>query len=163
MNEVAERCRISMIMFFPFQCLGKLRRDPEEEPKDLNHHQHQRNAQRITRSALTKLLQEVQVRVHTEGCELSLRLFCWDVSMNSIQSQERKIKCSPTKLTCALCVLVAGREAGLEWIFCCVFEFRHWAGGAEQAAAEESGASQLFSKRSPCRRGPEWVSECVAP
>ncbi|XP_030261933.1 kinesin-like protein KIF25 [Sparus aurata] len=42
------------------ECLGKLRRDLEEEPKDLNHHQHQKNAQRITRSALTKLLHEVQ-------------------------------------------------------------------------------------------------------
>lgn len=75
----------------------------------------------------------------------------------------KEIKRSRKQLTCALCVLVAGREAGLEWGFCRVFEFRHWAGGAEQAATEESGTSQLFSERSPCRRGPEWVSECVAP
>ncbi|KAI3363723.1 hypothetical protein L3Q82_001343 [Scortum barcoo] len=42
------------------ECLGKLRRDHEEETKALNHHQHQRNAQKITRSAFAKLLSEVQ-------------------------------------------------------------------------------------------------------
>ncbi|XP_051264617.1 kinesin-like protein KIF25 [Dicentrarchus labrax] len=42
------------------ECLGKLRREQEEETKALNHHQHQRNAQKITRSALAKLLPEVQ-------------------------------------------------------------------------------------------------------
>ncbi|XP_022626146.1 kinesin-like protein KIF25 isoform X1 [Seriola dumerili] len=42
------------------ECLGKLRREREEEIKALNHHQHQRDAQNITRSALTKLLSEVQ-------------------------------------------------------------------------------------------------------
>ncbi len=74
-------CRISMLMISPFQCLGKLRRDHEEETKALNHHQHQRNAQKLTRSALTKLLSEVQVQKH------------WDkrVCLNSIQSRERKV------------------------------------------------------------------------
>ncbi|XP_029318529.1 kinesin-like protein KIF25 isoform X2 [Cottoperca gobio] len=42
------------------ECLGKLRRDHEEETKALKHHLHQRNAQKITRSALVKLLSEVQ-------------------------------------------------------------------------------------------------------
>ncbi|XP_038583196.1 kinesin-like protein KIF25 [Micropterus salmoides] len=42
------------------ECLGKHRRDHEEETKALNHHQLQRNAQRTTRSALAKLLFEVQ-------------------------------------------------------------------------------------------------------
>ncbi|XP_070782499.1 kinesin-like protein KIF25 [Enoplosus armatus] len=41
------------------ECLGKLRRDHDEETKALNH-QHQRNAQKITRSALANLLSEVQ-------------------------------------------------------------------------------------------------------
>ncbi|XP_068433497.1 kinesin-like protein KIF25 [Clinocottus analis] len=41
------------------ECLGKLRRDHEEET--LHHHQHQRDAQKITLSALSKLLAEVQV------------------------------------------------------------------------------------------------------
>ncbi|KAK9531536.1 hypothetical protein VZT92_010955 [Zoarces viviparus] len=40
------------------ECLGKLRRDHEVET--LNYHQHQRNAQKITRSSLCKLLAEVQ-------------------------------------------------------------------------------------------------------
>uniref|UniRef100_UPI0037E8613E kinesin-like protein KIF25 n=1 Tax=Semicossyphus pulcher TaxID=241346 RepID=UPI0037E8613E len=42
------------------ECLGKLRRDPEEETKALTHLQHQRNAQKITRSALAKLLSGLQ-------------------------------------------------------------------------------------------------------
>ncbi|XP_034756096.1 kinesin-like protein KIF25 [Etheostoma cragini] len=42
------------------ECLGKLRRDHEEETKARNHHQHQRNAQKLTRVALAKLLSEVQ-------------------------------------------------------------------------------------------------------
>ncbi|XP_070705908.1 kinesin-like protein KIF25 [Pempheris klunzingeri] len=42
------------------ECLGKIRRNHEEETKALNNHQHQRNAQKITRSALTKLLSDVQ-------------------------------------------------------------------------------------------------------
>ncbi|XP_044025713.1 kinesin-like protein KIF25 isoform X2 [Siniperca chuatsi] len=42
------------------ECLGKLRRDHEEETKALNLRQHQRNAQKITHSALVKLLSEVQ-------------------------------------------------------------------------------------------------------
>ncbi|XP_026174782.1 kinesin-like protein KIF25 [Mastacembelus armatus] len=46
------------------ECLGKLRRDHEEETKTLNHCQHQRNAQKITRSALAKLLSEVQAVKH---------------------------------------------------------------------------------------------------
>lgn len=49
------------MLMWAFQCLGKLRRDHEEETKALNHRQHQRNAQKITHSALTKLLSEVQV------------------------------------------------------------------------------------------------------
>ncbi|XP_026197553.1 kinesin-like protein KIF25 [Anabas testudineus] len=43
------------------ECLGKLRRNHEEETKVLNlNRQHQRNAQKITWSALAKLLSEVQ-------------------------------------------------------------------------------------------------------
>ncbi|XP_033932510.1 kinesin-like protein KIF25 [Pseudochaenichthys georgianus] len=42
------------------ECLGKLRRDHEKETKALQHHLQQRNAQKITRSALAKLLSEVQ-------------------------------------------------------------------------------------------------------
>ncbi|XP_041660637.1 kinesin-like protein KIF25 isoform X2 [Cheilinus undulatus] len=42
------------------ECQGKLRREPEEDDKALTHHQHQRNAQKITRSALAKLLSGVQ-------------------------------------------------------------------------------------------------------
>ncbi|TKS75622.1 Kinesin-like protein KIF25 [Collichthys lucidus] len=46
------------------ECLGKLRRDQEEDTKEgtkaLNHHQHEGSAQKITRSALAKLLPEVQ-------------------------------------------------------------------------------------------------------
>ncbi|XP_039982090.1 kinesin-like protein KIF25 isoform X2 [Xiphias gladius] len=42
------------------QCLGKQRLDHEQETKALNHHQHQRDAQNITRSALAKLLSGVQ-------------------------------------------------------------------------------------------------------
>ncbi|XP_063758480.1 kinesin-like protein KIF25 isoform X2 [Eleginops maclovinus] len=42
------------------ECLGKLRRDHEEEIKAIEHHRQQRNAQKITRSALAKLLSEVQ-------------------------------------------------------------------------------------------------------
>ncbi|XP_029352769.1 kinesin-like protein KIF25 [Echeneis naucrates] len=42
------------------ECLGKLRQDQEEETKALSHEQHQRDAKNITRSALTKLLSEVQ-------------------------------------------------------------------------------------------------------
>ncbi|XP_041815310.1 kinesin-like protein KIF25 [Chelmon rostratus] len=42
------------------ECLGKLRRDQEEETKAADHHQQQRNPQTITRSALAKLLPEVQ-------------------------------------------------------------------------------------------------------
>ncbi|KAM9339655.1 kinesin-like protein KIF25 [Symphorus nematophorus] len=43
------------------ECLGKLRRDQEEETKTLSHDEKpQRNAQMITRSALAKLLPEVQ-------------------------------------------------------------------------------------------------------
>ncbi|XP_018550041.1 kinesin-like protein KIF25 [Lates calcarifer] len=41
------------------ECLGKLRRDQEEESKALNH-QHQRDAQNITQTALAKLLSQVQ-------------------------------------------------------------------------------------------------------
>ncbi|KAK1888592.1 Kinesin-like protein KIF25 [Dissostichus eleginoides] len=42
------------------ECLGKLRRDHEKETEALKHHLQQRNAQKITRSALAKLLSEVQ-------------------------------------------------------------------------------------------------------
>ncbi|XP_040920532.1 kinesin-like protein KIF25 [Toxotes jaculatrix] len=42
------------------ECLGKLRRDHEGETKALNHHQHQSDAQNITRTALASLLTEVQ-------------------------------------------------------------------------------------------------------
>ncbi|KAF3849888.1 hypothetical protein F7725_019607 [Dissostichus mawsoni] len=42
------------------ECLGKLRRDHEKETKALKHHLQQRNAQKFTRSALAKLLSEVQ-------------------------------------------------------------------------------------------------------
>ncbi|KAL3052482.1 hypothetical protein OYC64_005097 [Pagothenia borchgrevinki] len=42
------------------ECLGKLRRDHEKETKALKHHLQQRNAQKITQSALAKLLSEVQ-------------------------------------------------------------------------------------------------------
>ncbi|KAG8011311.1 Kinesin-like protein KIF25, partial [Nibea albiflora] len=46
------------------ECLGKLRRDQEEDTKEetkaLSHHEHERSAQKITRSALAKLLPEVQ-------------------------------------------------------------------------------------------------------
>ncbi|XP_020488500.2 kinesin-like protein KIF25 [Labrus bergylta] len=42
------------------ECLGKLRRESEEESKALTQLQHQRNAQKITRSALAKLLSGVQ-------------------------------------------------------------------------------------------------------
>ncbi|KAJ4928953.1 hypothetical protein JOQ06_004575 [Pogonophryne albipinna] len=42
------------------ECLGKLRRDHEKETKALKHHLQQRNAQKITHSALAKLLSEVQ-------------------------------------------------------------------------------------------------------
>ncbi|XP_070843578.1 kinesin-like protein KIF25 [Chaetodon trifascialis] len=42
------------------ECLGKLRRDQEEETRTPNHHQQQRNTQTITRSAIAKLLPEVQ-------------------------------------------------------------------------------------------------------
>lgn len=52
------------MLSYTFQCLGKLRRDHEEETKALNHHQHQRNAQKLTRAALAKLLSEVQVQIH---------------------------------------------------------------------------------------------------
>ncbi|XP_042359861.1 kinesin-like protein KIF25 [Plectropomus leopardus] len=41
------------------ECLGKIRRDNEEETKALDH-EHHRSAQKITRSALAKLLSEVQ-------------------------------------------------------------------------------------------------------
>ncbi|XP_067428727.1 kinesin-like protein KIF25 isoform X1 [Thunnus thynnus] len=43
------------------ECLGKLRRDHEAETTALSHHQHQGNAQEITRSTLAKLLSGVQV------------------------------------------------------------------------------------------------------
>ncbi|XP_071368205.1 kinesin-like protein KIF25 [Centroberyx affinis] len=42
------------------ECLGKLRREHEEEAKAQKHHQHQRNTQKITQTALTKLMSEVQ-------------------------------------------------------------------------------------------------------
>ncbi|KAM7367882.1 hypothetical protein PAMP_014150 [Pampus punctatissimus] len=42
------------------ECLGKLRRDHEEETKAINHHQHKKNAQEITRTTLAKLLSGVQ-------------------------------------------------------------------------------------------------------
>ncbi|XP_049445362.1 kinesin-like protein KIF25 [Epinephelus fuscoguttatus] len=42
------------------ECQGKLRRDHDEESKALDDHQHQRSAQKITQSALAKLLSEVQ-------------------------------------------------------------------------------------------------------
>ncbi|CAK6961930.1 kinesin-like protein KIF25 [Scomber scombrus] len=42
------------------ECLGKLRRDHEEGTRARNHHQHQREAQEITRATLTKLLSGVQ-------------------------------------------------------------------------------------------------------
>ncbi|XP_074541745.1 kinesin-like protein KIF25 [Halichoeres trimaculatus] len=43
------------------ECLSKLRREPEEEVKALTLPQHQRDTQKITRSALSKLLSGVQV------------------------------------------------------------------------------------------------------
>lgn len=59
-----------LILSYPFQCLGKLRRDQEEDTKDgtkaLNHHQHEGSAQKITRSALAKLLPEVQVQMQLD-------------------------------------------------------------------------------------------------
>ncbi|KAK2856217.1 hypothetical protein Q5P01_004952 [Channa striata] len=42
------------------ECLGKLHLGHEEKTKALAHHQHHRNAEKITQSALTKLLSEVQ-------------------------------------------------------------------------------------------------------
>ena len=43
------------------ECLGKVRRDQEEETKTPNHdEQHQSDAKKITRSALAKLLPEVR-------------------------------------------------------------------------------------------------------
>lgn len=56
-------CRLCMLLN-AFQCLGKLRRDHEEDAKALNHHQHQQNGQKITPAALVKLLSEVQVQMH---------------------------------------------------------------------------------------------------
>lgn len=65
-----------MLMIYPSQCLGKLRRNPEDETKIPTCHQHQRKAQKITRSALAKLLPEVQVCVCANG-----RLFVCFVEM----------------------------------------------------------------------------------
>ncbi|XP_029903291.1 kinesin-like protein KIF25 [Myripristis murdjan] len=42
------------------ECLGKLRREKEEETKAQKNHQNQKNSQKITQSALAKLLSEVQ-------------------------------------------------------------------------------------------------------
>ncbi|KAM7395365.1 hypothetical protein PAMA_006907 [Pampus argenteus] len=51
------------------RCLGKLRRDHEEETKALNHYQHKKNVQEeITRTTLAKVLSGVQVQMHLEEC-----------------------------------------------------------------------------------------------
>ncbi|XP_074471114.1 kinesin-like protein KIF25 isoform X1 [Sebastes fasciatus] len=80
------------------ECLGKLRRDHEEETKTLNHHQHQRNAQKIIRSALTKLLSEVQA-VKQDLSELFAVYFSFSTELEEQSKQLLKkveqASCSP--------------------------------------------------------------------
>lgn len=74
-TETEAQSNNCMAVLCPSQCLGKLRRDQEEETKTLSYDQQQRKVQKITRSALGKLLPKVQVHQHGDGklcvCALS--------------------------------------------------------------------------------------------
>lgn len=99
--------------------MGKLRRNHEEETKVLNlNRQHQRNAQKITWSALAKLLSEVQVQMQPDECVCVLY---GDTEGRAQQAVTQLDKL----LTCPLSVLGTGSEAGPRRGVCRVRELCH--------------------------------------